>query len=95
MSPKFSRFSCEVPQSFQSLKIVHVEAAMIQLAWRQPADDGGCTIQGYELWADDGLLGALTPLDASFGPSTFSYDVIGLTIGLEYRFKVLAKNVIG
>jgi hypothetical protein len=86
------RFACEGPKSFKSLKIVHVEAALIKLTWRQPLNDGGCTIQSYELWADDGMLGDLTPLSLDLGPSTFSFDVIGLQVGLEYRFKVVAKN---
>ena len=89
------RYACEVPQLFRSLTISHVEASLLKLTWKQPADDGGCTIQGYEVWADDGRLGSFSALDQTLGSSTFSYDVIGLTIGLQYRLQVLVKNEIG
>ena len=58
-------------------------------------DDGACTVQGYEVWADDGAFGPFSALDSTLGPSTFGYDVIGLTIGLEYRFKIFVTNYIG
>ena len=37
----------------------------------------------------------MVALESELGSSTFTFDVIGLTIGLQYRFKVLVKNEIG
>lgn len=47
------------------------------------------------MWVDDGHLGPFAPLDQTLGSSTFAYDVIGLTISLQYRLKVLVRNEIG
>lgn len=47
------------------------------------------------MWADDGRIGSFAALDQTLGSSTFSYDVIGLTIGLQYRLQVHVKNEIG
>lgn len=65
------------------------------MAWRQPGDDGSCTIQGYELWRDDGALGSFVAIDLNIGASTFSYEVTGLDKSKIYRFKVVVYNEIG
>ncbi len=45
---------------------------------------------------DDGAGGAFSDIDNTIGPSTFFYDITaGLTVGLDYRFKVIAKNDVG
>jgi len=63
--------------------------------WRQPVDDGACTIEGYEIWADDGAQGAFALLDDTVSASTFSFGVLDLTESLEYRFRIVANNEIG
>lgn len=73
------RSACIAPEIFHSLQIQSTSSEKIVLLWQQPADDGGCTIQGYELWRDDGSLGDFVPIDTDIGQSTFSYEATGLT----------------
>jgi len=49
-----SRKACEVPQNFNSLKVTLTSASKITLEWRQPADDGECVIENYQVMVDNG-----------------------------------------
>lgn len=89
------RSACTVPQYFTGLQVQSTSSIEVSLSWRQPVDDGSCTIQGYQLWRDDGALGDFIGVDTDIGASTFSYSVTGLTPSQSYRFKVVAYNEIG
>ena len=68
----------------------------VVLNWRQPLDDGGCSISGYTIKKDDGNNGAFTDVDSTVGLSTFTYNITsGLTSGKTYRFEIIAKNQVG
>ena len=45
---------------------------------------------------DDGLGGNFTALSSTISPSTFKYNISsGLTIGYNYRIKLIAYNDVG
>ena len=72
------RSACTAPLYFTSLAVKQTSSLVVSLIWRQPADDGSCTIQGYKLYRDDGMLGDFIAVDEMIGASTFSYDVESL-----------------
>jgi len=90
------RSACEPPQNFRSVFLRSTSQSDIVVGWRQPLDDGGCTINNYQIDIDDGANGAFTTASTTIGASTFRYTFnSGLTIGLRYRIKVTAENDVG
>lgn len=71
MSPVASRAACEAPSGFNNLYLKSTSQTQIIIGWTQPADDGGCTIQGYTVQMDSGPSTSLVDFDTSISPSTF------------------------
>jgi predicted phage tail protein len=95
LSDAVERPACEIPQEFQSLSVKSTSVSVTKLAWRQPVDIGGCTIESYRVLVDDGSLGDFVDYGNLLSASIFELDLTGLTYTLSYRFKIIAKNHIG
>ncbi|KDO29141.1 hypothetical protein SPRG_05384 [Saprolegnia parasitica CBS 223.65] len=63
----------------------------LEVAWAPPADNGGAPILSYLIAHDNGAGGPFT----WFAVSDPFYIAYGLSALTTYRFKVLAKNMIG
>lgn len=64
----------------------------LYIQWASVSDPTA-TILGYILSMDDGMGGSFSDIfKGVFEPSIFSYEVTGLTTGLQYRFKVRAAG---
>lgn len=64
----------------------------VDLSWTAPASDGGSAITGYRIQYTqnpDSFSGATT---VNTGSTGVSYQITGLTNGVEYYFRVLALN---
>lgn len=44
---------------------------------------------------DDGAAGSFTQFGSDLTASEFTLDVTGLTLSSQYRFKIVASNIIG
>jgi hypothetical protein len=93
-SPIASRPACSAPTQFLSLEVTLESSAFVTLEWRQPANTGGCFVDKYEVYRDDGLDGPFV-LQDSLAASTYAADVTGLVLSLQYRFKIAATNSVG
>lgn len=101
-SDALSTYSCIAPS--QPKKVVRADGTTtsILLSWSSPSDDGGCPIQGYKLYRDQGdLTSEVTiPVDPSYfenKPFLNSYNVL-LTptdTGKTYRFTIEVFNYEG
>lgn len=64
------------------------------MTWRRPAEDGGSDIIGYCVEKKERK--GMRWLRASKKSITeLSYEVTGLTEGIEYEFRILAENKAG
>jgi hypothetical protein len=70
-----------------------VGAAAVQ--WTAPADTGGYPVSGYSLKATDLTNASGTGQTLTFGPSTLSATLTGLTPGDSYTFTVTASGLLG
>jgi len=73
------------------LKISEVRKDTCLLAWRPPADNGGCQIDKYIIEKLDVARGEWGPVSEVNGDTT-TLRVIRLTPGKEYMFRVRAVN---
>ena len=82
-------------------QFVEATSSTILLALQPSADDGGASIDRYEIWIDDGDLGDFSKVEGYDGFSTsFSIDnqdgqMSTLDSGKIYRIKYLAHNAMG
>ena len=59
------RYACTAPQHLTSLIVVAQGSspeAFVTIAWEEPLNTGGCSIDGYSVLAGAGSGGALTPI---------------------------------
>lgn len=54
-SSSFSYYSCILPTGFVAPTRRTSTATSIEIEWKPPTDDGGCSITGYAIFMDDGL----------------------------------------
>ena len=66
----------------------------IQLSWIAPSDDGGSPITGYRIESKAGA-NPWTEQTASTGSNATSANIVGLTNGIVYEFRVSAINAAG
>jgi titin len=57
--------SCTAPSNIRPPYATSTTKTTIDLSWTPPADSGGCSITGYELYVDDGNGGIFVNTDAS------------------------------
>lgn len=88
-------FTCEGPPGPPSKpEVDKVDGHSATVTWRRPADDGGSDIIGYCVEKKERK--GMRWLRASKKSITeLSYEVTGLTEGIEYEFRVLAENKAG
>lgn len=99
MSDSISTYSCIGPTQPKQPERIDGTVSSILLQWGPPTDNGGCPIQGYKLYRDNGSL--LSSINIEIDPSNIEnkpfltqYNVV-LTLadkGLRYRFKVVTFN---
>ena len=51
---------CTMPSNLKTPTITGVTSTTISIAWSSPASNGGCLVQGYNLYVDDGSNGPFT-----------------------------------
>lgn len=75
-------------------EVEKVDGHSVTLTWRRPAEDGGSDIIGYSIEKKEKK--AMRWVRASKKSiAELSYEVTGLTEGVEYEFRVLAENKAG
>lgn len=104
-SSQVQRYACAIPAHFTSLEVIGKSSTAITLSWKEPGISTGCPITGYDVLADDGAAGTLVAVTlpgsvSLLSATTFELEVASpavhpLTIGLEYRFAVIAINNVG
>lgn len=83
--------SVQVPSSPQSLQASALDGK-VRLDWTAPETDGGTPIQTYQVYRAIGL--GQMELVAAIAPAQ-SYEDLGLTNGVTYRYQVSAANSAG
>ena len=92
-STQVSALTNSVPSSPQFLT-AQAGYSSVLLSWSTPITNGGSAITNYNIYiSTDG--GASYSFVTSVGPSTFSYNITGLTNGIQYYFEVNATNSAG
>lgn len=83
------------PSAPPTLRATALSTGQVRLDWTTPVSNGGSTITGYayqrsadggRTWATGGSL---------FSPTTRSLVLNGLTPGVTYYFRVMARNAVG
>jgi len=79
----------------------------ISIVWTAPADDGGCDIRSFAVFADNGLGGAVKEVNQPNDPLvrskpglynlviTSPFDASGLDAGKSYRIFIISYNIDG
>jgi titin len=81
-----------VPSAPQNLVATPGEGK-VTLTWEAPADDGGSSITGYNIYRGEG---SATPVFlGSVGASTLTYEDTSGTAGTTYAYFVVATNING
>jgi LPXTG-motif cell wall-anchored protein len=76
------------------LSVYEVGDTTVDLMWNRPTEPGSGTITGYQITYAPTSGGAGTQVDVVGGDTT-SYQVTGLTNGVEYEFVVTATYTVG
>ena len=69
---------CSPPSGFGIPSIDYVSSTLVTISWLPPINDGGCGIQGYKIYLDDGLGGPFTeydPTNVENKPFLSTYDI--------------------
>lgn len=75
-------------------EIENINGHTVTLSWRRPAEDGGSDIIGYSVEKKEKK--AVRWMRASKKSiAELTFEVTGLTEGVEYEFRVLAENRAG
>lgn len=98
-SPETVAAVCLPPYHIENPHFISAQKTEITLGWKEPTDDGGCPILGYELLVNDGLGGdVFTAVDVAAiqnRPYITKWTVSGLTLtGNFYKFKIKVINEI-
>ena len=90
------RYACSVPDHFTSLEVSAVSSTEVTLAWSEPGYTGGCPVQSYQVYVDDGAGGAFATASGGLLTSTqYTFTLSGgLDVGATYRFKVEAGSLV-
>jgi hypothetical protein len=82
-----------VPDAPENLVNGGQSATEITLNWQPPTFDGGSPILDYEVWSLAQPATEYAVLQA--GVETLTYTASGLSQGVTYAFKLLARNAYG
>lgn len=75
-------------------EVEKIDGHSVTLSWRRPAEDGGSDIIGYSVEKKEKK--AVRWMRASKkSVADLSFEVTGLTEGVEYEFRVFAENRAG
>jgi hypothetical protein len=104
-SDRLTLVASDVAGMPQNVQVPLQSRSQIQLTWERPLLTGAAGINGYKVYANDGMGGAITNLiyDGSTRASTlvytweprFSDGTVALLAGHSYRFQVQAVNPTG
>jgi len=97
-----SFYSCTSPSGFNSPTAVLQTSTSIQIQWKAPLDNGGCSLSGYAVFKDD-EFGITTEVNSAFDPlvrNNPSLDGVIITnfaplnadVGKTFKIKVTAYN---
>jgi len=87
-------YACDLPVFDQRPNKIATSNTSITINWNEPVDNGGCTIEGYAVYIDDGNFGNFTEanyINETLGPSQSSLEITKinpLNLGLIYRVLV-------
>jgi len=92
---------CTTPGRLEPPLLAAATRTSMTLSWSPPLSDGGCPIQSYSIFMDDGEEGDLVEVDAADvndKPTLRTYLISAFTASdtsKTYRFKLRASNSIG
>lgn len=92
--PSESVLCCDPVDPPEDVQVTNVGSNFVTLIWNKPEYDGGSNVTGYIVEKSESLSGNWQRCNFSNLMKT-AYKVDGLTEGLEYEFRVSAKNMIG
>eukprot|EP00061_Rhincodon_typus_P017001 g45496.t1 len=93
MTLPYDSYPRDVPGPVQNLKVIDTSDGEVSLAWDEPETDGGSRIIGYVVERRDVLRKTWT-LVTDHADNT-EFTVTGLQKGVEYLFRISARNRIG
>jgi hypothetical protein len=104
-SPAATIYACYLPSKFSTPQTTAQSSTGITISWNEPLMNGGCSIQGYAVYRDDGNSGSITtevnsandPLVRN-NPNLSSLNVTSFPVGglgSKFRFIVTAFNAVG
>lgn len=91
--PVLATYPFTVPDPPGAPKVIDWDSSNVKLIWDRPRSDGGSRIQGYKLEYRDVKEAAWNPHDILIKDN--AYQLYNLQSGLEYEFRVRAKNAAG
>jgi hypothetical protein len=105
-SSYFSVFACGVPRNFNEPVYFESSETFITIRWEAPLDNGGCSINDYEVQRDADGTGAgpwtevnpkesyqrFDPFQNTFKCTTFP---VGTKSGDSFKFRIIAYNLQG
>ena len=99
-----SFYACTPPSGFESPTAVSQTSSTIQIQWKAPLDDGGCSLSGYAVFRDNGAEGDITTEVNSAndalvrnnpsldGVTISNFAIDNSDLGKTFRIKVTAFN---
>ena len=97
-------YACDVPTMQSRPRKLSTTKNSISIGWNEPLDNGGCQIEGYSVFIDDGRNGNfqeanfLNDTTVRLNPSLSSLTITKIdptTLGSTYRIYVNAYNYAG
>ncbi|GAA2175706.1 hypothetical protein GCM10009846_26640 [Agrococcus versicolor] len=83
------------PQAPTAVTAVPGGPGTVALDWAAPVNTGGLPITRYDVFQRQVGSGAWVPGPSGIAPTQRGAFVTGLTVGVEYEFKVVASNSVG
>lgn len=93
-SDEVTIYACEKPSLLFAPILVDSDSTFMTLQWSPPLSCGGCPVNGYALFMDDGNSGTLAEIDSATianDPTILSHSITSFTssdIGLTFMFKL-------